>query len=392
MNWRKKDVSRKIASAAHVVAVVLAAVWMISPLDVPQWAAVVIVAGVSACLLVSGWFMSAREVSGADEGKQAELSALDPLPGELRDSLQLISGTAAPIWKRQIDVVRKQAEEAIAELILRFSGFVTRLESAVSASSGAGSASGHGGVDAVLKTSQKQLTTVLDSMSGTLEDKNAVLEQIRVLASYADDLRGMASSVQQVADQTNLLALNAAIEAARAGEAGRGFAVVADEVRKLSTASGTTGKKIVEKAKLVSDAIVASARLVESSTRRDFESFKSSEACIQAVLSDFSGVLDALAQTNAALREQAEGIQQEIEATLPALQFQDRIDQVLAHVCESMSELGDRVGATPEGQAPDLGPLIDSLERSYTTAEERANHAGSNRVDAEASGQSLVFF
>jgi methyl-accepting chemotaxis protein len=387
-----KTVSRKLCFAGYAVAAVLAGVWMIWPVDVPPWARIAIGAGATVWLLVSGWFMSVMSTSGAAEKKTEEPVGPDPLACDMRDSLRLISDTAAPIWSRQIDVVRKQAEGAIGEVILHFSGLVTRLEAAVAASSGTGTPGGHAGVDAVLKTSQTQLTTVLDSMSGALADKNVVLKQIRELASYADDLRGMAASVQQLADQTNLLALNAAIEAARAGEAGRGFAVVADEVRKLSTASGSTGKQIAEKARLVSDAIVASARLVESSTSRDFASFQSSEASIKAVLSEFSGVLDSLARTNATLRDQAEGIQQEIEATLPALQFQDRIDQVLAHVCESMGELGQLVGATPDGQAPDLRPLIDHLENSYTTAEERANHTGGGAAQAGASAQALVFF
>lgn len=384
--------SRKFCFAGYAVAAILAGAWMIWPVDVPPWARVAIGAGATICLLVTGWLMSAPDRPGAAEKAPQAPIEPDPRVGDMRDSLRLISDTAAPIWSRQINVVRKQAEVAIGELIQHFSGLVTRLEAAVSASSGTGTSGGHRDVDAVLKTSQNQLTTVLDSMSGALADKNVVLAQIRELASYADDLRGMAASVQKLADQTNLLALNAAIEAARAGEAGRGFAVVADEVRKLSTASGSTGKQIAEKAKLVSDAIVASARLVESSTSRDFASFQLSEVSIKAVLSEFSGVLDSLARTNAELCEQAEGIQQEIEATLPSLQFQDRIDQVLAHVSDSLNELGQLVGATPEGQAPDLRPLIDHLKNSYTTAEERANHAGSGAAQTGATAQALVFF
>lgn len=309
----------------------------------------------------------------------------------MHGSLVLVSSEAAPIWKRQINSVRKQAEVAIGELIQRFSGLVDKLDAAVAASSGSGLSAAKGGVDGVLKSSQLQLTQVLDGMSGALKDKNLMLVQIRELASYADDLRGMAKSVQQVADQTNLLALNAAIEAARAGEAGRGFAVVADEVRKLSTASGDTGKKIAEKAKLVSDAILTSARLVETSTSRDIDSFKVSEASIQGVLGDFSHLLDELARSNEELRHQAEGIQQEISASLPHLQFQDRIDQVLAHVCESFDELTQYVSASPADQAPDLRPLVEHLERRYTTQEERDNHGGSGRV-ASKSSDDLVFF
>lgn len=335
-------------------------------------------------LVVAQWRRrpeAAEIVARPDEAQRPDVS------DALRSGLGLVSGVAAPIWKRQITAVRDQAESAIAQLIERFSNLVSRLDAAVRASAGS---TGGCAVDEVLKTSHTQLTQVLGGMSGALEDKNKVLAQIRELASYADDLRGMAASVQQVAEQTNLLALNAAIEAARAGEAGRGFAVVADEVRKLSTASGDTGRKIAEKAKLVSDAIVESARLVEDSTQRDIESFRTSEVSIQGVLADFSRLLEVLAHSNEELRHQAEGIQHEIAETLPHLQFQDRMDQVLSHVCDSLDELNERVAGTPSGQVPDLQPLISNLERSYTTPEERGNHGGS--ASAQSSSDDLVFF
>ncbi len=379
-----------IVCAVHTVIAALLGAWSFVPLGLPLWVRVV-VGGLAVCAI--GWtavVLCRREAVAAPAAELAT-AVPDPLLHAMHDSLVLVSSGAAPIWKRQINGVRKQAELAIGELIQRFSGLVSKLDATVAASSGNGLSAGNAGVDVVLKSSQSQLTQVLDGMSGALTDKNLVLVQIRELASYADDLRGMAKSVQQVADQTNLLALNAAIEAARAGEAGRGFAVVADEVRKLSTASGDTGKKIAEKAKLVSDAILASARLVESSTSRDIESFKVSEASIQGVLGDFSRLLDGLARSNAELRHQAEGIQQEIAEALPHLQFQDRIDQVLAHVCESLDELGHYVSASPADQAPDLRPLVDNLERSYTTPEERGNHGGSGHAGSKSSDD-LVFF
>jgi len=291
---------------------------------------------------------------------------------------------ALPIWNRHLETARNQTEEALNALTLRFAALVERLEATLAASRQAsGQGGGHEGAGAVFRRSEQSLTQVVGVLRTTQQGRIAILDEIRTLTHYTEELKGMATEVAAIAGQTNLLALNAAIEAARAGEAGRGFAVVADEVRKLSTLSSNTGKNMTDKVNVINDAITQAFRIAEQSAANDGEILGQSEESIRLVMRDFTGMVDGLSRSAGIMQEEGVGIRQEIEDMLVALQFQDRTSQMLAQVQGNLTELEKAVrvqqasSAGGERVAPiDVRAWLSTMEKSYAMLEQRINHSG----------------
>ena len=294
---------------------------------------------------------------------------------------------SVPIWAKQVDSARLQTEEAIISLSQRFEGIVNRLDSAL----GSGDESGANVVAADAQEGERHLAQVIEALKLIQQSRDALAQDIRALVKHTEELRKMSSDVESIAFQTNMLALNAAIEAAHAGAAGKGFAVVAHEVRALSEAARSTGKRITGTVSLISSALTEIGAKNEKVSSRDQQAVTDSQEHIRTVLERFNQRTTSLAAAAKQSQQAGEAIKGEVCESLVQLQFQDRVGQILQNVVSSMSQVEQLpIESAGTGASEQIREHMDSMARTYTTDEQRQLHRGLEAQSAVP--QEVTFF
>jgi methyl-accepting chemotaxis protein len=264
--------------------------------------------------------------------KEIEDEYMKPLIGLLDGRAKLI-----PVLTNQLGEVVEQTEAAALEIGDKFMSIVDRARSQSSRASGAfDKFYAKGGDNSLTDLSKTALLDVIDNLKNVTDVSRKTLADIQTIVQTMDSINKIVEDIEYIADQTNLLALNAAIEAARAGEHGRGFAVVADEVRKLSARSNDAAYKIHSLIRNVDGQIKGIYSSTEKNTEKSTLKSAEAEKTVDDTIQTIDNLLGSAKDELEVLTMESETLATDISRIVVSMQFQDITRQRIEHVVEPL--------------------------------------------------------
>jgi methyl-accepting chemotaxis protein len=367
---------KKFATLIALFALIVGfAVWFADPL----WR--VLAVAVAAVLV---WLLGARYgVAGSASVEQPDLLApvQSDLSGLMRELVQE-QQSQFKAGNADLERVKDLLRHAIDELVQRFGAMNNHIQSqrdlALSIVDAMSSHDrGSEGVSFsqfVLNTSQT-MEAFVDNTVNTSKIAMSLVETMETIDHEVNSIIGILGEIESIAKQTNLLALNAAIEAARAGEAGRGFAVVADEVRALSQRTNQFSQQIRSHMDGVHSSLVVAHDSIYSVASMDMNFALQSKQSVQSTMSRIGEINQSMSVSAQNIDQHAGSVGQEVNAAVTALQFQDMSNQLIEHAQRRIGEVGSMVESLTDC-IQRQGKLDDALTKARTRLREHVQTAG----------------
>jgi len=369
-SWRRLSVRDIGLLTLAIAAVATHLVW---PAQLPWTSVLALLAGVAIGL----WL--ARHQSPFGSGNRVQINSV------VTQDIQTLKQAFA-VLTRQVDTTIHSSETAVMSMMDRMNrvhgnahALRERIMGAVERSQALSSdslsrAGQHGEAVATLAEHQHKFE------DAQVENQS----RVRAVAEKVRQLTPLAALIGDISRQTNLLAINASIEAARAGQEGAGFKVVATEVRRLSTQTAQAARQITEGISQAASAIEAEMASVEA-MKGDSAAHQLGEIAqhIQLLSDTLGDVVPYLSDLAGTMDSGMATVTEDIINTLGDMQFQDINRQLLEQINEALRSLSDHFGqiyALIDGKAPPPPELLEALllrwTENYVMQAQRDAHAG----------------
>ncbi|WP_213994771.1 methyl-accepting chemotaxis protein [Arsukibacterium sp.] len=301
-------------------------------------------------------------VSGNDELSQLA-QAFNRFAQQVRDLVAQVASSSTTLTQSasSLEKIMAQSEKGVTRQQSESDQVATAMnEMAASAQEVADSAmqasTAAAGAEELVTNSKVTLNNTVGVIDGLAKQVSHGVEVIGELSHESDNIGGVLDVIRSIADQTNLLALNAAIEAARAGEAGRGFAVVADEVRTLASRTQKSTQEIQQMIQRLQAGISAAINLIENLRQSSTNSVAEIHQ-VELALNSISAAVITINNMNAQIATAAE------QQTHVSGAINENIHQIVVVTEEAAA--GTRTAGDTSRKLNNLAAELNQLVGSY---------------------------